>query len=84
MFQWREIESIGDRVAQAEAGRFPADFASAEPPYADSLARLNHQVWKDGSGICAGWQDFLTPKNSKADEVLMLTINNLWFLPPTS
>ena len=38
VFQWREIDSIGDRVALAEAGRFPAARASAEPPCADSLA----------------------------------------------
>jgi hypothetical protein len=31
--------------------------------------------------ICAGWQDFLTPKNSKADEALMLKINNLRSYP---
>jgi len=36
VFQWREIESIGDRVALGEAGRFPVAFASCEPSYADS------------------------------------------------
>jgi hypothetical protein len=42
VFQWREIDSIGDRVALAEAGRFPAACASAEPPCADSLATSQH------------------------------------------
>ena len=49
MFQWSEIDSIGDRGALAEPRRFPAAFASAEPACADSLAMSQRQVWKDGS-----------------------------------
>jgi hypothetical protein len=41
VFQWREIDSIGDRVALAEAGRFPAACASAEPPVRRFLSHVS-------------------------------------------
>jgi len=39
VFQQGEIDSIGDRVAPAEAERFPAADASAGPPVADSTSQ---------------------------------------------
>ena len=43
------IDPIGDRVALAEAARFPAAFASAEPPCTDSLGTSKRPGWKEGS-----------------------------------
>src|ERR1700730_8388076 len=39
VFQQGEIDSIGDRVAPAEAERFPAADASTGPPVADSTSQ---------------------------------------------